>query len=136
ENTWAPTSATWGVENRTTALRVIADSRKAARVEYRQMGADMNPYIGMAVSLAAGLWGIENEVEPPAVCPGNAYQTNGPLLPRNLKDAVALLRGSEQASRLLGEGFLDHYLRTRDWEVRQFERAVTTWELERYLELI
>jgi glutamine synthetase len=136
ENTWAPTSATWGVENRTTALRVIADSAKSARVEYRQLGADMNPYVGMAVSLAAGLWGVENEVEPPPPCVGNAYEADAPPLPRSLKDAVALLRASPRAAELLGEGFLDHYLRTREWEVRQFERAVTTWELERYLELV
>ncbi len=58
-----------------------------------------------------------------------------PPLPRTLKEAVALLARSERARELLGEGFVDHYVRTRDWEVRQFERAVTTWELERYLEL-
>jgi glutamine synthetase len=96
----------------------------------------MNPYIGMAASLAAGLWGIENRVEPPAPCEGNAYRNDAPPLPRSLKDAIGVLRGSERARELLGEGFVDHYLRTREWEVRQFERAVTTWELERYLELI
>ena len=57
-------------------------------------------------------------------------------LPRSLKDAVELLRRSQRARELLGEGFVDHFVRTRDWEVRQFERAVTTWELERYLEII
>ena len=136
ENTWAPTSATWGRENRTCAIRVIGDGPKSMRVEYRQLGADMNPYVGMAASLAAGLWGIENRVEPPPPVDGNAYAAGGaPALPRSLKDAVELLRRSERARALLGEGFVDHYLRTRDWEVRQFERAVTTWELERYLEL-
>ncbi|HET9450380.1 MAG TPA: glutamine synthetase family protein [Aggregicoccus sp.] len=136
ENTWAPTTATWGRENRTTAVRVIGDSPKAMRLEYRQLGADMNAYIGMAVSLAAGLWGIENEVEPPPACAGNGYQVDAPTLPRSLKDAVALLERSEHARELLGEAFVDHYVRTRAWEVRQHERAVTSWELERYLELI
>jgi glutamine synthetase len=136
ENTWAPTTATWGRENRTTAIRVIGDSPKSMRVEYRQLGADMNPYIGMAVSLAAGLWGIENEVEPPEACAGNGYQARAKPLPRNLKDAVALLKGSKRARAVVGEGFVDHFIRTREWEVRQFERAVTSWELERYLELI
>jgi len=136
ENTWAPTAATWGRENRTCAIRVIGDGPKSMRVEYRQLGADMNPYLGMAASLAAGLWGIENRVEPPPPVDGNAYQaTDAAALPRSLKDAVELLRRSERARALLGEEFVDHYLRTRDWEVRQFERAVTTWELERYLEL-
>lgn len=137
ENTWAPTTATWGRENRTCAIRIIGDSARSTRVEYRQMGADMNPYVGMAVSLAAGLWGIENRVEPPPPCDGNAYAAKDAApLPRSLKDAVRLLERSERARELLGEGFVDHFVRTREWEVRQFERAVTTWELERYLELI
>ena len=137
ENTWAPTTATWGLENRTTAIRVIGGSAQAMRIEYRQLGADMNPYLGMAVSLAAGLWGIENEVEPPAHVQGNGYRASAAKpLPRSLKDAVELLRNSRRARALLGDGFVDHFIRTREWEVRQFERAVTTWELERYLELI
>jgi glutamine synthetase len=136
ENTWAPVTATWGRENRTTAIRVIGDGGKSMRLEYRQLGADMNAYVGMAVSLAAGLWGIENEVEPPPVCAGNGYSAEAPMLPRSLKDAVALLKNSERAKALLGEEFVDHYVRTREWEVRQFERAVTNWELERYMELI
>jgi len=137
ENTWAPTTATWGRENRTCAIRIIGDDPKSTRVEYRQAGADVNPYIGMAVSLAAGLWGIEHRVEPPPPCTGNGYADRAAApLPRSLKDAVALLERSEAARELLGDGFVDHFLRTRAWEVRQFERAVTTWELERYLEII
>jgi glutamine synthetase len=136
ENTWAPTSATWGLENRTCAIRVIGGSPKAIRVEYRQLAADMNAYVGMAASLAAGLWGIEHKVEPPPPCVGNAYEASAPPLPRSLKDAVSLLELSERAREILGAGFLDHFIRTREWEVRQFERAVTTWELERYFELI
>ncbi|QSQ13660.1 glutamine synthetase family protein [Myxococcus landrumensis] len=137
ENTWAPTTAAWGLENRTCAIRVIGEDAKSMRIEYRQLGADMNAYIGMAASLAAGLWGIENEVEPPPPCNANAYasHTAAPL-PRNLKEAVALLKQSERAREILGEGFVDHFVRTREWEVRQYERAVTNWELERYLELI
>ncbi|HET7753979.1 MAG TPA: glutamine synthetase family protein [Anaeromyxobacteraceae bacterium] len=137
ENTWAPTSATWGVENRTCALRVIGDDPKTMRVEYRQLGADMNPYVGMAVSLAAGLWGVKNGIEPPPPATGNAYgAADAPPLPRSLKDALQLLERSPHARDLVGEGFLDHFIRTREWEIRQFERAVTTWELERYLEII
>jgi len=135
ENTWAPTSATWGRENRTCALRVIGTDAKAMRVEFRLLGADMNPYVGMAASLAAGLWGIENEVEPGEPVTGNAYRSDAAPLPRNLRDAITLLDRSSVARELLGEEFVDHYLRTRTWEVRQYERAVTTWELERYFEL-
>jgi glutamine synthetase len=135
ENTWAPTSATWGRENRTCALRVIGPDAKAMRVEFRLLGADMNPYVGMAASLAAGLWGIEHEVEPGEPVTGNAYRGDAAPLPRNLRDAITLLDRSPVARELLGEEFVDHYLRTRTWEVRQYERAVTTWELERYFEL-
>jgi glutamine synthetase len=134
--TWAPTTATWGLENRTTALRVIGDSPKSTRVECRFLAADMNPYVGMAATLAAGLWGIANEVEPGAICAGDGYAVDAAPLPRNLRDATALLARSRRARPILGEGFVDHYVRTREWEVRQFERAVTTWELERYLELV
>jgi glutamine synthetase len=136
ENTWAPTTATWGRENRTCAVRLIGDSPKSTRLEYRQPGADANPYVSMAAALAAGLWGVENEIEPPAACEGNGYAAGAPPLPRSLKEAIELLRRSERARELLGEGFVDHFIRTREWEVRRFERAVTTWELERYLELV
>jgi glutamine synthetase len=136
ENTWAPTTATWGRENRTCAVRLIGDSPKSTRLEYRQPGADANPYLSMAAALAAGLWGIEHEVEPPAACEGNGYEASAAPLPRDLKEATELLRRSERARELLGEGFVDHFVRTREWEVRRFERAVTTWELERYLELV
>jgi len=105
------------------------------RVEFRLLGADMNPYVGMAASLAAGLWGIEHEVEPGEPVTGNAYRSDAAPLPRNLRDAITLLDRSTIARELLGEEFVDHYLRTRTWEVRQYERAVTTWELERYFEL-
>ncbi len=135
ENTWAPTSATWGRENRTCALRVIGADPKSMRVEFRLLGADMNPYVGMAASLAAGLWGIEHQVEPGEAVSGNAYRSEAAPLPRNLRDAITLLDRSTVARELLGEEFVDHYLRTRTWEVRQYERAVTTWELERYFEL-
>ena len=135
--TWAPTFSTWGVENRTTAIRVIPGSESATRVEFRIAAADMNAYIAMATSLAAGLWGIENRVEPPAPVEGNAYAAKGLApLPRNLGEATERLKQSKLARELLGEEFVDHYVRTREWEVRAFEKAVTRWELERYMELI
>ncbi|HEX9048971.1 MAG TPA: glutamine synthetase family protein [Anaeromyxobacter sp.] len=136
ENTWAPTTATWGRENRTCAIRMIGDSEKSTRLEYRQPGADANPFVSMAAALAAGLWGIEHRVEPPAPCAANGYAADAAPLPRTLREAVERLRRSEAAREILGEGFVDHFARTREWEVRRFERAVTTWELERYLEII
>jgi len=135
---WAPLTATWGVENRTTAIRVIGAGTPAARVEYRQAAADINPYIAMATCLAAGLWGIENRIEPPQVVKGDAGDGDGSRkkIPRTLKEATAMLKESETARKILGPAFVDHYVRTREWEVRQYERAVTDWELRRYFEAI
>jgi glutamine synthetase len=134
---WAPTNATWGVDNRTTALRVVAGpSPKSARVEYRLTGADINPHIAIAASLASGIYGIEKRLAPPAPVAGSAYGTDAPPLPKSLDEATSLLKQSHAARELLGEEFIDHYVRTREWEVRQSERAVTDWELERYFEII
>jgi len=133
---WSPTMATWGFENRTTALRVIAGSPASTRVEYRFAAADMNPYIAMAASVAAGLHGIERELPLPAETVGNGYDAKAEQLPATLREATARLGRSKEARELLGETFVDHYLRTRDWECRQFESAVTKWELERYFEII
>jgi glutamine synthetase len=132
---WAPLNASWGIENRTTAVRVIPGSASSTRVEYRQTAADINPYVAIATSLAAGLWGMETSVEPPPPVRGDASSGLAPL-PRTLKDATAALSASVRARTILGEPFVDHYVRTRDWEVRQFERAVTDWERARYFESI
>ncbi|HEX9291473.1 MAG TPA: glutamine synthetase family protein [Anaeromyxobacteraceae bacterium] len=137
EGAWAPTTATWGVENRTTALRAIPGSAKATRIEYRQAAADMNPYTAMAVAVGSALWGMERSLAPPPPVRGNAYDAkDAPRLPRTLAEATARLRESAAAREILGAEFVEHYARTREWEVRQFERAVTTWELERYFEII
>ena len=134
---WAPLNASWGVENRTCAIRAIPGSAKATRLEYRQTAADINPYIAMAATLAAGLWGIEQEREPPPPVEGDA-SGRGDLapLPRTLREATDRLSRSEHARTILGEAFVDHYVRTRDWECRQYERAVGGWELARYFETV
>jgi len=132
---WAPVNASWGVDNRTTAVRAIPSQGKSGRIELRLTGADMNPYIAMAASLAAGLDGIERELPlPPPVV--NAYRGEAPPLPRTLAEATRKLRDSSVARSWLGDEFVDHYAATREWEVRQFEEAVTDWELARYLESI
>jgi glutamine synthetase len=133
---WAPMTASWGIENRTCALRVITGG-KATRVEYRQTAADINPYIAMATCLAAGLHGIENAIEPPAPLGGDAtFAAEVDPLPRTLDEATDALAKSETARTILGEEFVDHYVRTRDWEVRQSRIAVTDWELRRYFEAV
>jgi glutamine synthetase len=134
---WAPLVASWGADNRTCAIRLIdLGNAKSQRVEYRQTAADINPYLAIAACLGAGLHGIEHRIEPPAESHGDAG-SDGPLrLPRTLAEATARLAKSRAAREVLGEGFVDHYVRTRDFEVRAYERAVTDWELARYFEVI
>jgi glutamine synthetase len=133
---WAPLTASWGLENRTCAIRVISGDETSTRLEYRQTAADIHPHTAIATCLAAGLWGVENEIEPPLPAKGDASGGKLAPLPRTLKEATALLSKSKEAREILGEGFIDHYVRTREWEVRQYERVVTEWELKRYFESI
>ncbi len=136
---WAPTEATIGVENRTTALRIIPGSEKSQRVEYRVAAADSNPYIALAAAIGSGLWGIANKVEPEPIIEGNAYAQKFPArlsLPRTLWDAAQNLKKSKAARELFGDEFVDHFAATREWEEREFRRHVTDWELARYFEII
>lgn len=136
---WAPLDATWGVENRTTALRLIPGSDKSQRVEVRIGSADANPYIALAAALASGLHGIEQGLTPEPQVQGNAYTQQFPThlkLPNTLWDAAQRLRGSEAARTLFGDAFVEHFAATREWEEREFRRHVTDWELARYFEII
>ncbi|MCG8555416.1 MAG: glutamine synthetase family protein [Proteobacteria bacterium] len=135
---WAPTTASWGIENRTCAVRAITGPGKAAaRLEYRQTAADVNPYIGIATSLAAGLHGLEQGLEAPPPIEGDATVSGvAPPLPASLAAANQALACSTAARTLLGDAFVDHFVRTRDWELRQYARSVTDWELARYFEAI
>jgi glutamine synthetase len=136
---WAPTEASWGVENRTCALRVIPGSAKSQRVEYRIAAADINPYIALAAAIGSGLWGIENRIEPDAAVEGNAYEQRFPAeraLPRTLTEAAGRLKASAAARSLFGEAFVEHFAATREWEEREFRRAITDWEMARYFEII
>jgi glutamine synthetase len=136
---WAPTDATWGIENRTCALRVIPGSPSSQRVEYRIAAADINPYLAIGAALSSGLWGIEHKIEPDAPIAGNAYDVAHPAeraLPRNLSQAADRLAASTAARNLFGDVFVDHYAMTRHWEEREFRKAITDWELARYFEII
>jgi glutamine synthetase len=134
---WAPMVACWGVENRTTPCRVIGlGEGSALRIEHRQPAADMNPYVAMAATLGAGLWGIEKGLTPPPETRGDAGVDGPGRLPRTLREANERLGASKAARALFGEAFVDHYVRTRDWEVREYDKAVTDWELSRYFEVI
>ncbi|HXV25124.1 MAG TPA: glutamine synthetase [Alphaproteobacteria bacterium] len=136
---WAPTHATWGVENRTTALRVIPGSPKSQRVEYRIAAADANPYLALAVALASGLWGIENELELPPPVKGNSYAAQHPetaSLPATLWEAAQWLKASKAARALFGDAFVEHYAASREWEERESRKHISDWQLQRYFEII
>ena len=136
---WAPTHATWGVENRTCALRVIPGSASSQRVELRLGAADGNPYLVAAATLGAGLYGIEQQLALPPPTYGNAYALEQPKersLPATLWDAAQRLKGSQAAKALFGEAFVAHYAATREWEEREARKAITDWQLQRYFEII
>jgi glutamine synthetase len=138
---WAPTAASWAIDNRTTALRVITGSPRALRVEYRLAAADGNPYLVAAAALASGLEGIRQELPLPEPVSGNAYDVQDALpverqLPSTLREAATLFGKSEVARRAFGDEFVDHYTSSRLWEARAFERVITDWELQRYFEII
>lgn len=137
EGAWAPTTLTWGYDNRTVALRVLTPSPEGTRLETRPPGADANPYLAIAAALAGGLYGIRHQLEPqqPATI-GSGYEGRHTVLPRTLREATEQMTSSSIPRELFGQAFVDHFARTRDWEWRQYCQAVTDWELRRYFEII
>jgi glutamine synthetase len=136
---WAPTDATWGVENRTTALRVIPGGDKSQRIEYRLGSADANPYLALAAALGAGLYGIEQQWDPELEITGNAYDQQHPqhlALPRTLWESAQALKSSAEGRDLFGDAFVEHFAASREWEEREFRKHITDWEMERYFEII
>lgn len=138
EGAWAPTTLTWGVDNRTVALRVLSGGSKSCRLETRVIGSDVNPYLAMSACLAAGLYGVKNnmKLEQP-VTVGNGYRdySNG-TLPSTLIEATRQMKESKLAKEILGEKFVEHFTQTREWEWKQHLKAVTDWEYKRYFEII
>lgn len=138
EGAWAPTKATWGIDNRTVAIRAIPNSHKSSRLELRVPGADINPYLAMAAALASGLYGIMHQLKlTDAPITGNGYKDTGhPHLPGNLREATLAMSQSGIAAELFGQPFVNHFTATRLWEWRRFSTQVTDWELKRYFEII
>ncbi len=135
---FAPTSADWGVDNRTTALRVIPGSEKSQRVEVRVPGSDTNPYLVGACILAAGLQGIEQGWEPADAVTGASHlKKNIPAelrFPEGFAQAIDRFSGSTAARKLFGDDFVEMFAGTRAAQLREFARKVTDKELERFLE--
>jgi glutamine synthetase len=135
---WAPVKPTWGVDNRTASFRVIAGSPKSTRLETRCPGADVNPYLAMAAVLAAGLSGIERKMKLTAkpIHGTNQGAEHIPRAPRTLIETTRIFRESAVARDWFGDDFVDHFAATREWEWRQWQDAVTDWEMKRYFEII
>jgi len=126
----------WSYDNRTCGFRIIGHG-PSLRVECRIPGADANPYIAFAATIAAGLHGIENKLELPPEFRGDAYTTkNLPRVPGNLTEAINALEKSQVARAALGDAVVEHYLHAARLERQTFDSAVTDWELRRNFERI
>jgi len=131
---WAPVNVVWGRDNRTTGFRIVGDG-EGLHIENRFPGGDMNAYLAYAATVGAGLYGIENRIEPPAEYKGNGYVATGcDRMPRALYEALDLLAGSKAAVEILGKDVVDHYLNAARVERDTYDVAVHAWERERYLE--
>ncbi len=135
---WAPVKPTWGVDNRTASFRVISGSPKSTRLETRCPGADINPYLAVAALVAAGLHGVEKglKLTTPAIRGTNEGGEKIPRAPRSLAATTEIFKHSKVARDWLGDDFVDHFALTREWEYRQWQDAVTDWELKRYFEIV
>jgi glutamine synthetase len=131
---WAPTALAWGRDNRTCGFRLVGHGQ-GFRIESRIPGADCNPYLAFAATIAAGLHGIENGIEPPPMLKGNAYEAAGvPHVPWNIVDAIDELEASEVARAAFGDAVHRHLVHTARQEWVVFNQAVTDWELRRNFE--
>jgi glutamine synthetase len=131
---WAPTSISWGRDNRTAGFRIVGHGQ-SRRIECRIPGADVNPYLGYAALLAAGLDGVENQLDPGPELKGNAYEAGeADAFPSTLAEAVANWEGSEFAKRAFGEAVWKHYLNYGQTEQRLFDQVVTDYERTRMFE--
>jgi glutamine synthetase len=130
---WAPTTLAWGHDNRTCGFRIVGRGA-SRRVETRIPGGDVNPYLGFAAMIAAGLHGIENELELPPALEGNAYESDAKRFPSSLREAIAALESGSVARAAFGDQVVDHYLNYARTEQALFDKAVTDWERVRLFE--
>ncbi|MFF3908826.1 glutamine synthetase family protein [Streptomyces sp. NPDC001848] len=130
---FAPTAVAWGYDNRTCALRVVGHGR-STRFENRVPGGDVNPHLAVAGMVAAGLYGMEQKLELPEPCPGNAYTAEYAHVPTTLREAAELWENSALAKAAFGDEVVAHYLNMARVELAAFDAAVTDWELRRSFE--
>ena len=130
---FAPVNASWGMENRSCALRVIASKPEKSRVECRRPGADANPYLALAALLVSATDGLRRAATPPDPVVGDAYaRDNLPALPGSLESALAAFRADDVLRAGLGERFSDYYTVSREWELSAWRDSVSDWERTRY----
>ncbi len=134
KGTFVPTRIIWSVDNRTAGFRLCGDGTEAVRVECRIGGSDINPYLALAAQIAAGVKGIEEALElvPPAK--GDTYGGSSGMIPQNLRDAREALEGSAMLREAFGDEVIDHYCRAAGWELEEFDRVVTDYEIARGFE--
>jgi glutamine synthetase len=130
---FAPTAVAWGHDNRTCALRVVGHGR-SLRFENRLPGGDVNPHLAVAGLVAAGLYGVEQGLELPDACPGNAYEAAYEHVPGTLREAAELWENSPIAKAAFGDEVVAHYLNAARVELAAYDAAVTDWELRRGFE--
>jgi glutamine synthetase len=131
---FAPTAVAWGNDNRTCAFRVVGHG-PGKRFECRLPGGDVNPYLALSALIAAGLHGVEQGLELPEPCTGNAYTAEGiEHVPKTLHEARDLFAGSAIARSALGEDVVAHYLNMADVELAAYDASVTDWERVRGFE--
>lgn len=131
---FAPVNASWGLENRSAAVRVIRSDRpERARIECRRPGADANPYLALAALVAAAADGIARGLEPPPPVAGDAAEREElPLLPASLEAALRAFGEDAGLRSALGDEFADYYAVSRAWELKAWQAAVSDWERARY----
>jgi len=135
KGTFAPTKTVWSVDNRTAGFRLCGEGTKGVRVECRIGGSDLNPYLAQAVMLAAGIKGIEDQLELAPATTGDIYEDAKAVgIPQTLRAATETLRKSAFLREALGDGVVDHYTRAAEWELEEFDRVVTDWEIARGFE--
>ena len=131
---WAPTKVGWSYDNRTAGFRVVGNNA-SLRIECRIPGADTNPYLAYAATLAAGLAGLRNQTEPPDIFQGDVYAAADlPSVPTTLPEAITAFEKSEMLREAFGEAVVEHYLHFFRTEQRKYDEAVTSWERARYFE--
>ncbi len=133
--TFAPTKAIWSMDNRTAGFRLCAAGTKAIRIECRIGGADLNPYLAFAALIAAGIAGIEEQMELEPAYVGDAYY--GKRLrevPKTLREATETMKKSKMLRAAFGDAVVDHYVHTAEWEQSEYDRRITDWELQRGFE--